>query len=151
MIDSREQELTPQEIVEISVKETKSQYSAEQVFAVLMSEMSEAGSFTIRNGNTLFIVNPVEEQEGSAFFRALNADTVENYLENSKLFIKAIQMAGFNLLVTQYEDPAISNLLKMVKKTGQDYYDPSTQLEIKTSDDGKTYQAVIWTDKAQVD
>ena len=148
-IDSKQQELNVEQIVKIATQNTKSQYSPEQVYASVLAEMKEAGAIVMRQGNTLFVIHN-GEQEGSAMFRALNGDTPQNFIENSKIWIKAIQMAGYNLLVTQYEDPAISNLLRMVQRTGQQYYDPSTQLEITKLEDGKTFQAVIYTDKAQV-
>jgi hypothetical protein len=49
-------------------------------------------------------------------FRALNADTPANYLQNSLEFIKAAGLAGFSILVSQFKDPALLQLFKYISR-----------------------------------
>jgi hypothetical protein len=53
---------------------------------------------------------------GAAVFRALNADTMPNYLKNSLVFTKAVGLAGFKYIVTAFEEPSLLNIFKYVKR-----------------------------------
>jgi hypothetical protein len=46
----------------------------------------------------------------------LNADTPANYLQNSLEFIKAVGLAGFSVLVTQFYDSSLLNIFKYIAK-----------------------------------
>jgi len=116
MIDSRHQKLSTQEIVHIAAQSTGSSYSPEQVEAALMAEVHGAGAMLIREGNTLFVLHRAPKDPSIGVFRALNADTAQNYLQNSMRFILAMKAARFRVLVSEFEDPSILNIFNYISR-----------------------------------
>jgi hypothetical protein len=116
LIDSKHQELSQEEIVAIATKETGSKYSVEQVKASLSAEAYEMGAVMLREGNTIFIVHQDKNNPKIGIFRALNADTVPNYVKNCVAFTQAIGMAGFQYLVTEFEDKSLLNIFEYVRR-----------------------------------
>lgn len=116
VINSKMEELSPEEIIDIAARETESPYSPEQVRSSLLAEAHGAGAIIIRQGNTLFVVNPNPKNPKAAKFRALNADTGSNYVQNSMEFIKAIKMAGFEVLVTDFHDESILSIFRYISR-----------------------------------
>jgi hypothetical protein len=114
LVDSKKQKLTDQAVLMIAAKETKSKYPAATVFAALVKEMSLKGTSTFRAGNTIFIMHHARGRVGT--FRALNADTARNYLENSYEWVQAAYKMGFDTLVTDFEDPTIINVFKAISR-----------------------------------
>jgi hypothetical protein len=114
LVNSKEKQLGEQAILMIAAQETKSKYSAAQVYAALIKEMSLRGTSTYKAGNTLFIMHHAKGRVGT--FRALNADTARNYLENSYEFIQAAYKMGFDTLMTTFEDPTIINIFKAISR-----------------------------------
>jgi len=147
VIDSRKRQLEVTDILMIFANEAQQfedeELTPQQIYAAILAEMNIKGNQTVRFGNTLFMIDPSEEEKGSAMFRALNADIPENYLEHCKQFIKVAQDSGYSLLITQFKDPRIARLLQAVQKTGQDFYTPDTAMELNQGEDGM-YQAVIY-------
>lgn len=139
-VDSRHQKLSQDEIIGIAVRETSSKYSAEQVKASLLAEAHQMGAIMMQEGNTIFIVHRSPERPDVALFRALNADTIPNYLKNSMIFTKAIGMAGFKYLVTTFEEPSLLNIFKYVKRnppfSGMGY-------AVQKSKDGSKFRVTI--------
>ena len=115
-VDSKQRELSQEEIVEIAARETGGKYTAEQVKASLTAEAYEMGALMMRQGNTIFVVHQDKSNPVVGVFRALNADTVKNYIENCVEFIKALGMMGFKYLVTQFDDPALIKITEQVYK-----------------------------------
>jgi hypothetical protein len=116
LVDSKEQKLQMQEIVKISVEETESQYDPKTAFLAIIKETTLPDTKVLQIGNTLFIVHGTEEPR-FGFFRALNADTAENYLQNSIEFTeRAYSELEFDVLTTQFEDPTILNIFKYIGK-----------------------------------
>lgn len=114
LVDSKKKQLGEQAILMVAAEETKAKYSAAQVYAALVKEMNLKGTSTYRAGNTLFIIHHAKGRVG--IFRALNADTARNYLENSYEFIQAAYKMGFDTLVTTFEDPTIINIFKAISR-----------------------------------
>jgi hypothetical protein len=114
LVDSKKQKLTDQAVLMIAAKETKSKYPAATVFAALVKEMGLKGTSTFRAGNTIFIMHHAKGRVGT--FRALNADTARNYLENSYEWVQAAYKMGFDTLVTDFEDPTIINVFKAISR-----------------------------------
>ena len=146
MIDSKHQELSPQEIIHIAAQETGSQYSPQQVEAALMAEAHEAGAILMRQGNTLFVIHRGKDDPTLGVFRALNADTAENYLENSFMFIRAVKAAGFKHLLSQFQDPSLLNIFEAIKRNppfpGMSYHaerlkDGTIQAEVNLGSDAR--------------
>lgn len=115
-VDSKQRELSQEEIIEIAARETGGEYTAEQVKASLTAEAYEMGALMMRQGNTIFVVHQDKSNPTLGVFRALNADTVKNYIDNCVEFIKALGMMGFNYLVTQFDDPALIRITEQVYK-----------------------------------
>jgi len=115
-VDSKHQKLSQDEIISIAAKETGSKYNIEQVKASLLAEAHEMGAIMMQEGNTIFIVHRSPEREDVALFRALNADTIPNYLKNSVVFAQAIGMAGFQYIVTEFEDKSLLNIFEYVRR-----------------------------------
>jgi Zn-dependent M28 family amino/carboxypeptidase len=113
-VDSKHQQLSQEEIIAIAAKETGGKYTAEQIKASLTVEAYEMKAIMIRQGNTIFIVHRSPERPDIAMFRALNADTIQNYLQNSVKFAKAIGMAGFKYMVTEFDDKSLLNIFKYI-------------------------------------
>lgn len=114
LVDSKKKQLGEQAILLIAAEETKSKYSAAQVYAAIVKEMNLRGTTVYKAGNTLFIMHHAKGRIGT--FRALNADTARNYLENSYEFIQAAYKMGFDTLMTEFEDPTIINIFKAISR-----------------------------------
>lgn len=115
-VDSKQRELTQDEIIEIAARETGGEYTAEQVKASLGAEAYEMGALMFREGNTIFVLHQDKSNPVVGLFRAVNADTVKNYINNCVQFTKAVGMMGFKYLVTQFEDPALIRITEQVYK-----------------------------------
>jgi hypothetical protein len=113
-VDSKHQQLSQDEIISIAVQETGSKYNAEQAKASLLAEAYEMRAIMMREGNTIFIVHRSPERPDVAMFRALNADTIPNYLKNSVIFAQAIGMAGFQYLVTDFTEKSLINIFRYI-------------------------------------
>jgi hypothetical protein len=113
-VNSKKRKLSEDEIYEIAAKETGGKYTAEQIKASLGLEAYQMGALMLRQGNTIMVVHQDKSNPTTAWFRAINADTIENYLKNSVEFAKAVGEAGFEYMVTEFDDPAILNIFKYI-------------------------------------
>lgn len=118
MVDSRNQQLNPFEIVTIAVQNMGMKYPMEVVLPAIATEMNQPNSEEKLIGNTLFSVLVGKgKQANQGFFKAYNADIPANYVQNSKKFcIWAKEELGLNLLVTEFNDRAISTLFHVIAK-----------------------------------
>jgi hypothetical protein len=114
LVDSKKKELDIEPIIVLAAAETKSDLPVEKVWAAILNELNMENVTLFREGNTLFIVHHVEPRKG--FFRALNADTARNYLENSYLFIQAAQKYGYDVLYSQFDNPTVLNIFKAISR-----------------------------------
>jgi hypothetical protein len=114
LVDSKKKELGMEAIMMIAAQETKTPYPASTVYAAMVKEMNLPGTSIFREGNTLFVIHNAEGRVG--VFRALNADTARNYLENSYTFIQAAYKMGFDTLASEFEDPTIMNIFKAISR-----------------------------------
>ena len=114
LTDSKKKELSSEAVLMIAAQQTKSKYSAEQVYASLVKEMNMEGTSVYRQGNTVFLMHHAKGRVG--VFRALNADTARNYLDNSYIFIQDAYKMGFDILVSDFEDPTIMNIFKGISR-----------------------------------
>jgi hypothetical protein len=114
--DSKKEMLSQQEIIETALNETGSKYNLKQGTAAILAETHMPNCIVMREGNTLFIINFDPKDKTKGMFRALNADTAKNYLENSRTFIKAAGMAGFTMLISQFRDKSILNIFKYISR-----------------------------------
>jgi hypothetical protein len=114
LVDSKQKKLSEQAILMIAAQETKSPHPASSVYAAIVKEMNIPGATTVREGNTLFVIHVADGRVG--IFRALNADTARNYLESSYAFIQAAYKMGFDVLVSDFQDPTIMNIFKAISR-----------------------------------
>lgn len=136
LVDSKKKQLGEQAILMIAAEETKSKYSAAQVYAALIKEMNMRGTTTYRAGNTIFMMHHAKGRIGT--FRALNADTARNYLENSYEFIQAAYQMGFDILMTEFEDPTIINIFKAISRNP-----PQEQMGYKAEKTNAGYRVTV--------
>lgn len=136
LVNSKEKQLGEQAILMIAAEETKSKYSAAQVYAALVAEMNLRGTTTYRAGNTIFMMHHAKGRVGT--FRALNADTARNYLENSYEFIQAAYKMGFDTLMTEFEDPTIINIFKAISRNP-----PRDQMGYKAERTNKGFRVTV--------
>jgi hypothetical protein len=114
LVDSKKKMLSQDAILMIAAQETKSPHPASTIYAAMVKEMNMEGTSLVRDGNTLFVIHVGEGRTG--VFRALNADTARNYLENSYAFIQGAYKMGFDVLVSEFEDPTIFNIFKAISR-----------------------------------
>jgi hypothetical protein len=114
LTDSKKKILSSDAVLMIAAQQTKSKYSPEQVYASLVKEMNMKGTSIYREGNTVFLMHHAKGRIG--IFRALNADTARNYLDNSFKFIKDAYDMGFDILVSDFQDPTIMNIFKGISR-----------------------------------
>jgi hypothetical protein len=119
MVDSKERQLNIGEILAIACANTDSEYPPNVVALSIMQELAQGADKAIF-GNTAFIVHPSEEDRSNVFFRALNADTAQNYVDNNIQFVQWAYEQGYDMGVTMFEGDAI---LKIIKLTAEHYAD----------------------------
>jgi len=139
VVDSKQKVLELEDIIKTSLAETKSDYSLPVAYVSVIKELTLPGAFSVRMGNTIFIVHPQKGKVGYVFFRALNADTAKNYIEHSKKFTNQMRDKGYKMMVTQFSDPTILNIFKAIardKPEGMGY-------AVQKSKDGKMYQVTV--------
>lgn len=114
MVDSKQRELTPEEIIGIAGMNTDTGMPYGVVVKAVTDELNMPNTLFIRQGNTLFIMHKAKPRV--AFFRALNADTAPNFLENSNEFIRACYKMGFDTVATEFKDPSLLNIFRAISR-----------------------------------
>lgn len=109
-VDSRKRKLDPKEIIMTFAEDHEKRYPPNITFNSIINEIKSKKTKLMQQGNTVFLVSPAKKQ--TAIFRALNADTAQNYVANTIVFVQAMQDLGYKFLYTQFTDPAILNVLK---------------------------------------
>ena len=134
MVDSRRQKLNSAEIVTIALENTRSPYPVNKALPAILTEMSQPNTDVKQMGNTMFVLH--KGDNGQGVFKALNADIPQNFLDNSRKYVVyAKQNLGMNVLVTEFQDPAISTLFHVIARNP-----PMENMgfqEFKTSNGGK--------------
>lgn len=127
-----------EDIVKIAAKNTKSEYKFDAVYLSIMKELTMKGSVVIQLGNTVFVVHRTEDPR-VGYFRALNADTAQNYMTNAEQFAKiAYDKYHLDTIVSDYTDPTITNIFQYVGRNKPD----NMGFKIQKSSDGKTFRAI---------
>lgn len=115
LVDSSKKKLDVGRIAVIAAYETESEQPPNAVAMSILLELQQPNTLFKQFGNTLFIAHPSKEP-GKFIFRALNADTVENYLESAKKFIYLMKQQGATELATQFTGEKILRFIKLVAK-----------------------------------
>lgn len=114
-VDSKRQKLNSGQIVPIFLKNTGQAQNPKVMIPAILAELSQPQVKTRQIGNTLFEVILSKQGHDQAFFKAFNADTPENFVDNSKQFVVwARRVLGLKLLVTEFQDPALAQLFKVI-------------------------------------
>ena len=112
-VDSKEQELNPGEIISIFLKSTQQPHPPQVMMPAIMEELNQPNVEVKQIGNTLFEV--ITGKGDQAFFKSFNADTGPNFVDNSKQFVVwARKVLGLKILVTEFQDPALKQLFKII-------------------------------------
>ena len=139
VVDSNEQMLEVGQILQIAAEQSQSQYPIEIVLAAFVKEVEMPENKFLRYGNTIFIIDGNEKKPGTGMFRALNADTAENFLNASYQFVDDAYAAGFYLLVTQFYDQSLLNIFRIIS---QDPPREGMGYQVQTMQDGG-YQVTL--------
>jgi hypothetical protein len=134
VVDSSQKMLSVQELIEAAAENANEQAPYELVLAAFVKETQMPDSKFLRYGNTLFIIHGTPSNPRFGQFRALNADTPQNYLRSSYQFVVDAYKAGYDVLVTQFKDQSLVNLFRNISQRppqeGMGY-------EVKQSEDGE--------------
>ena len=118
IIDSKQKQLTMPDIIKNALEQMPNNtLSFHAVFLSIVKELTLKGAGAVRKGNTLFIFHKIQGKKRIAFFRALNCDTPQNYLEHSKEFTKEMYTKyGNDVMFTQFTDPSLLSIFKYIAK-----------------------------------
>ena len=114
MVDSKEKKLDFAQIAAIAMKNTHSNVPNRMAMPAILTEVTQPNTDVKQMGNTVFILH--KGKNGQGFFKALNADKARNFVENSKQYVVYAKKMGMNMLVTEFDDPAISTLFHAISK-----------------------------------
>lgn len=111
-VDSRRQQLNSERIIEVAAANAQTGRPMKQVKEMLLIEFALPNVWKLQIGNTIFIVHRANKSSG--YFRAINADTAPNFLQNIKAFMQAAYQVGFDVVVTQTGDKELMNLIRVI-------------------------------------
>ena len=137
MVDSQQQELSAEDIIAIAAMNTDAGVDRQKAIEMINAELKMDDTLFIRQGNTLFILHKAAPRVG--WFRALNADTAENFLENSNEFIKACYKMGFDTVATEFQDPSLLNIFRAISRNPPN---PQMGYKVQETEDGGYYVTV---------
>jgi hypothetical protein len=125
MVDSHQQELSTDQIVQIASENTRAPYPFKKVYMLFVAEMGMPNTKLYKIGNTLFIIHPSDNDPSYGIFRALNADTARNFVENGKEFVDRAVSDGFKALKTQFSDQSILQIFNIIGREEQELQNPN--------------------------
>jgi hypothetical protein len=114
IVDSKTHVLNSGQIILSFLQEKPSGHPTQVMLPAIIAELNHPGVETKQFGNTLFEL--IAGKESNAFFKAFNADTAANFINNSKLFLVWAKHAkGMKNLVTQYSDSSITRIAQAIQ------------------------------------
>lgn len=114
LVDSNKTMLPVGEIIRIAAENTESPVPANAIEHGIKVEMKQPGALPMRYGNTIFLCHKTKERMG--MFRALNADMARNFVQNGNRWVVQAYNAGFDFMVTQFDDPTLINIFKAISR-----------------------------------
>ena len=114
LVDSKQKKLGVEPIIILGAEETDTDMPPATIYTAVLVEINQPNVTLFQEGNTIFIVHHKGPREG--FFRAINADTAKNYLENSYTFIQAAHKYGYDVLYSEFSSPTILNIFKAISR-----------------------------------
>ena len=115
LVDSKQKRLTSEQVIEIAAANTKVGRPMKQVKEMLTIEFSMPNVWKMQEGNTIFVVHKTK-YPAYGFFRALNADTPQNFVQNGRVFADAAYKVGFDVVVTQFSDSSLIGIFKVISR-----------------------------------
>lgn len=137
LVDSKQQELTPEDIIAIASINTDSTVDSSTAVQRVAAELQLEDTLFLREGNTLFIIHKSAPRVG--WFRALNADTAPNFLDNSVIFIQACYDMGFDTMASTFNDPTLLGIFRYISNNPPN---PQMGYEVRRKRDGGFYVTV---------
>jgi hypothetical protein len=132
MVDSQQKQLEVNDIVAIDGMNTDAEYDTRTLMAALTAELNMPNTLFLRQGNTLYVIHKVEPRVG--YFRMMNADTPNNFLENGVEFIKACYKMGFDTMATKINNPDMLSLFRYMMEESPN---PDMGYRAEESQDGR--------------
>lgn len=114
LVDSKQMMLPIAEIIKIAAQNTGSDIPPAAIAQGIKAELKQPGAVPMRYGNTLFLCHKTKDRMG--LFRALNADTARNFVENGNRWVVQAYNAGFDYMVTEFDDPTLVNIFKAISR-----------------------------------
>lgn len=113
VVNSKQQKLNVSQIIMLWLKDNPQPQPDKVILPAIIAELSHANVQTKQIGNTVF--ETIIGQNQNAFVKAFNADTGANFVDNTKMFlVYAKRVLGLKDLVTQFSDPVIEQLIKII-------------------------------------
>lgn len=114
MVDSQQEELSVEDIISIAGMNTDAGMEPERLMKIINAELQMPDTLFLREGNTLFIIH--KAKPGVGWFRAINADTAPNFLQNGRTFMLACHKMGFDTMATIFTDPTLLGVFRYVSQ-----------------------------------
>jgi len=137
MVDSQQEELSVEDIISIAGMNTDAGMEPERLIKIINAELQMPDTLFLREGNTLFIIH--KAKPGVGWFRAINADTAPNFLQNGRTFMLACHKMGFDTMATNFTDPTLLGVFRYVSQNppveGMGY-------QVQKTEDGGFYVTV---------
>jgi len=114
MVDSQQEELSVEDIISIAGMNTDAGMEPERLIKIINAELQMPDTLFLREGNTLFIIH--KAKPGVGWFRAINADTAPNFLQNGRTFMLACHKMGFDTMATNFTDPTLLGVFRYVSQ-----------------------------------
>ena len=112
-VNSKQHKLNIGQIIPIFLKNNPQPHPIEVMLPAIITELNQPSVKSKQFGNTVFELIP--GKDGQGFFKAFNADTGPNFVENSKMFcVWARRVMNMKTLVTEFTDPSIEQLFKVI-------------------------------------
>ena len=148
IVDSKQQMLPVNELLRAAAENTESEYPPEMVYAAFAREAQMPNSKFLRYGNTIFIIHGDVEKAGVGSFRALNADTAQNFLQGSYQFVIDAYKAGYYMIITKFRDENLINIFKIIQRNPPN---PGMGFDVNTGADGQYVVRLMLGDPNQIE
>lgn len=148
VVDSKQQMLQVNDLLRAAAENTQSEYPPEMVYAAFTREAQMPNSKFLRYGNTIFVIHGDVEKAGVGSFRALNADTAQNFLQASYQFVIDAYKAGYYMLITKFRDENLINIFKIIQRNPPN---PGMGFDVKTGADGQYVVRLMVGDPNQIE
>lgn len=148
IVDSKQQMLQVNDLLRVASENTESEYPPEMILAAFTREAQMPNSKFLRYGNTIFIIHGDLEKAGIGSFRALNADTAQNFLQSSYQFVIDAYKAGYYMIITKFRDENLINIFKIIQRNPPN---PNMGFDVNTGADGQYVVRLMLGDPNQIE